>query len=179
MAKPALLATTRREALLLSMSAALAAGAPLNGLTEASTTLSPDAIATLRAYADILVPGAAAAGVTDFVSAMLASEDPMLFYKYMDFPMPVHSFYALGLNALNELSLQERKQPYAALDRAGMKTLAAALFDPKLEGWSGPPAILFYFCVKNDGLDVVYGAAAAYERLNIPYMPHIMPPAKW
>jgi hypothetical protein len=172
-------AATRREALLLGMGALLAGGTqfPSNALAEGA--LSSEAVATLRAYADVLVPGAANAGVTDFVAAMLASDDHMLFYKYMDFPLPPLKFYAAGLAALNEFSLKQKQRPYSALEQADMKALAGALLDPAVSGWGGPPAFLFYFCVRNDALDVVYGPAAAYERLNIPYMAHIIPPTNW
>jgi len=30
-----------------------------------------------------------------------------------------------------------------------------------------------------DGVDVVYGTVEGFERLGVPYMPHILPTARW
>ncbi len=111
---------------------------------------------TLTPTPSYLAPGEA--GITRFVSAMLASDDPMLFYKYLDVPLPPASFYAAGLAALDELSIRQKKRPYAGLSRGDMKAVAGAVLDPELEGWTGPPPFLFYLTVKNDAIDVVYGA---------------------
>jgi hypothetical protein len=173
---------TRREALLAGMGTAVLGGmtfnaGPANAVSPAS--LPANRVASLRAYADILVPGSGKAGVTEFVSAMLASDDPMLFYKYLDFPLPPAAFYTAGLAALDDLSMQRKQRPYSGLSRGDMKAIAEAVLDPNLKGWTGPPPFLFYLAVKNDAIDVVYGSVAAYDRLNIPYMPHILPPATW
>lgn len=173
---------TRRDALLAGVSSTVLAMMPFN--VELANAISPaallaDRLASLRAYADILVPGAGTAGIDRFVSAMLASDDPMLLYKYLDFPMPPAVFYAAGLAALDELSMRRKARPYSGLGRGDMKSIAAALLDPGLEGWTGPPPFLFYLAVKNDAIDVVYGSEAAYDRLKIPYMAHIVPPSAW
>jgi hypothetical protein len=173
---------TRRHALLAGMGAAVFGSipfqiAPANATSTAS--LPADRVASLRAYADILVPGAAKAGIAEFVSAMLASDDPMLFYKYLDFPLPPAAFYTAGLTALDDLSMRRKARPYSGLVPGDMKAIAVALLDPNLEGWTGPPPFLFYLAVKNDAVDVVYGSEAAYDGLNIPYMAHILPPSAW
>lgn len=173
---------TRRQALLAGLGTAFFSAVGLDaGLADAATpaSLPANLVASLHAYADTLVPGAGGAGITRFVSAMLASDDPMLFYKYLDVPLPPASFYAAGLAALDELSIRQKKRPYAGLSRGDMKAVAGAVLDPELEGWTGPPPFLFYLTVKNDAIDVVYGTEAAYDRLNIPYMAHILPPTTW
>jgi hypothetical protein len=173
---------TRREALLAGMGTAVFGNIPFTvkpANAASSAALPANRIASLRAYGDILVPGASNAGITEFVSAMLASDDPLLFYKYLDFPLAPAAFYTSGLVALDDLSIRRKKRPYAGLGRDDMKAIAGALLDPDLDGWSGPPPFLFYLAVKNDAIDVVYGSVAAYDRLNIPYMPHILPPTTW
>jgi len=47
------------------------------------------------------------------------------------------------------------------------------------KAWIGPPAALFYFVLRNDALDVVYGTEAGFAKLGIPYMAHIAPPTRW
>lgn len=173
---------TRRQALLAGISASVFSRMPF-GISSAdaatASSLPANRLATLRAYADTLVPGSASAGITDFVSAMLASDDPMLFYNHLDFPLPPMSFYTAGLAALDDLSILHKKRSYSTLSVSDMKEIAGTLLDPNLQGWTGPPPFLFYLTVKNDAIDVVYGTVAAYDRLNIPYMPHILPPSIW
>ena len=47
------------------------------------------------------------------------------------------------------------------------------------EGWSGPPSPFFYFVSRGDAVDVTYGTVEGFERLGIPYMPHIVPIKRW
>ena len=37
----------------------------------------------------------------------------------------------------------------------------------------------FYFVLRNDAVDVVYGTKDGIESLGIPYMAHIEPPSRW
>jgi hypothetical protein len=46
-------------------------------------------------------------------------------------------------------------------------------------GWRGPSAPLFYFALRSDAVDVVYGTIEGFRKLNVPYMPHIVPPRRW
>lgn len=46
--------------------------------------------------------------------------------------------------------------------------------------WTLPlPARLFYFALRSDAVDVVYGTVEGFQKLGIPYMPHIAPPRNW
>ena len=47
------------------------------------------------------------------------------------------------------------------------------------EDWSGPPSPFFYFVSRGDAIDVYYGTVEGFERLGIPYMPHIIPIKRW
>jgi hypothetical protein len=47
-------------------------------------------------------------------------------------------------------------------------------------GWAGGvPAPLFYFGLRSDAIDVVYGTVDGFAKLGIPYMPHILPTTAW
>lgn len=173
---------SRRHALIAGIGAAAFGATLFDGRCANAARPAPlpaNALITLRTYADILVPGAGAAGVADFVSAMLASDDPMHFYKYLDVPLAPAAFYTVGLTALDRLAMRHKKRRFPYLGRDDMKAIAGMVLDPKVEGWDGPPAFLFYFTVRNDALDVTYGSPAAYDRLGIPYMAHLLPPSAW
>jgi hypothetical protein len=47
------------------------------------------------------------------------------------------------------------------------------------DDWNGPPSPFFYFVTRTDAIDVYYGTVEGFERLGIPYMPHILPERKW
>ena len=49
----------------------------------------------------------------------------------------------------------------------------------KLDDWKGPPQRRIYGIFRDDGVDVVYGTVEGFERLGVPYMPHILPKARW
>ena len=57
--------------------------------------------------------------------------------------------------------------------------LQGAFTGKPFDAWSGPAAGLVYFVLRSDAVDVVYGTPAGFERLGVPYMAHILPPAGW
>src|SRR5215470_19580525 len=54
---------------------------------------SADEAATLEAFGDTLLPGAAEAGIAHYVDDQLGREDPLLFLKYVDFVGSYIDFY--------------------------------------------------------------------------------------
>lgn len=158
---------------LLSPQEARAKGEPLKVLTVLEGQ-------TLEAFGDVLLPGAAVAGITHFVDSQLASETPLLMLRYVDFPMPFQAFYQTGLAALEGLA----KARYAGasfydLTQPQQHALVLQIAQSVPEGWDGPPAQLFYFITRSDAVDVVYGTQEGFAKLDIPYMPHIAPERTW
>ena len=45
--------------------------------------------------------------------------------------------------------------------------------------WKGPPQGQIYGIFRDDAVDVVYGTVEGFERLGVPYMPHVLPTARW
>ena len=135
--------------------------------------------AALEAIGDTHLPGAAAAGVAHYVDDQLGRENPLLFLKYMDWTGAYVDFYTQGLDSLERYSAERDGVSFASANpdqrTARVRELAAAT----PAGWTGPPAPLFYFVARNDALDVYYGTAEGLKELQIPYMLHIVPPAKW
>lgn len=157
---------------LLSPARARAQGAPLAVLTVAEG-------ATLEALGDTLLPGAAEAGIANFVDAQLAKELPFLIYRYLDVPIPPADFYRGGLAALDAYAAASRGKVFVDLPDDLRAAVVGEIAKGDPEGWQGPPAGVVYFVVRADAVDVVYGTEAGFERLGLPYIPHIAPPERW
>lgn len=160
--------------LLLAPAQAQQRGLPLLRLGAAQA-------ATLAKFGDALLPGAGAAGIAHFVDQQLgaAPDECMLMLKYLPVAPPYASFYTAGLDALDALARSHHGAAFAACT-AGQKTaLIAPLLGGKVEGWSGPPAPLFYMAVRSDAVDVVYGSSDGAHALGLPTMEHIVPPRPW
>lgn len=151
----------------------------------ALSTLTTAEARSLEALGEALLPGAAAAGIAHFVDHHL-SVDPtqsLLMIRYMDMPPPYAPFYRGGLAALERLANARYGKTFADLDAAQAAELIRAISARQPEGWDdgpdSPPAPLFYFVVRSDAVDVVYGTAEGFEKLGIPYMAHIEPDSQW
>jgi hypothetical protein len=136
---------------------------------------------TMEAFAEVLLPGAAAAGVAHFVDQHLALSpaQTLLMIRYLDVPPPFLPFYAAGLAALDRLADRRHGVSFARLDPAAAEALVGEIIATDPEGWDGPPAPFFSFIVRADAVDVVYGTREGFERLGIPVMAHLEPPSEW
>ena len=141
--------------------------------------LSDDEVELIEAFGEALAPGARKNGIAHFVDQQLSinASDALLMIKYFNIRPPYIDFYRSGLTALNAYSRQLYKQPFNALDDSDTNTLIENISNATPNDWAGPPAPLFYLAVRSDAVDVVYGTVEGFERLGVPYMPHILPPA--
>lgn len=173
---------SRRAAIRLSIAGTLAGGLTFGcgkSSSQAEQALTVDERETLGAVADTLVPSSAAAGVADFVAAMLAEPDPRLCYRFVSFPIPPRAFYKLALASFDDLSHAMMGRPLNALPPSERLRVVEKLVQPNVNGWKGPPTTLVYFVLRSDAIDALYGVQEAYTRLDIPYMAHIEPPRPW
>ncbi len=134
---------------------------------------------TLDALGDTLLPGAAEAGIARYVDDQLGRPVPLLFLKYMDYPGSLVEFYKTGLHALDEISESRYGRRFADLPAEQQSALVRDLSQKTPPGWNGPPAPLFYFVTRNDAADVYYGTQQGFEKLGVPYLALIQPPANW
>lgn len=143
--------------------------------------LSDAEVSTLDALGEILLPGSAAAGLSHFIDHQLgtSAEDQLLMIKYLGVSPPFAPFYQGGLAALNELSATHGSLPFAELTHEVQTELVGQFAQANPGGWQGPPSPFFYFVLRNDAVDVVYGTKDGVESLGIPYMAHIEPPSRW
>ncbi len=159
---------------LLSPREAFAQGLPLKVLTA-------DERAALEALGDTLLPGAKDAGLAHYIDQQL-SVDPseaLLIARGVGVMPPYVNFYRAGLAALDQSSLKLHGAKFAALAPEKRNEFVEQFRQNNPEGWSGPPSPFFYFVSRADAVDVYYGTVEGFERLGIPYMPHISPLRRW
>ena len=144
-------------------------------------TLDAGTVAVLDAFGDILLPGSSAAGLSHYIDHQLSGNaaDSMLMIKYLGIPAPFTGFYKSGLRATDALAHAVYGKTFPGLSNEQASALVTKMSGGQVEGWQGPPAGLFYFVLRNDAVDVVYGTRAGFEQLGVPYMAHIEPPSRW
>ena len=87
---------------------------------------------------------------------------------------------AKALAALDAASRAQYHAIFASLNPDQRQRLVRHMVDSTPPGWSGIiPAPLFYFALRSDAVDVVYGTVEGFRKLDIPYMPHILPARRW
>jgi hypothetical protein len=146
------------------------------------TTLSVAEATLLAAFADHILPGAAAAGVAHFVDHQLGvdPQECLLMCKYFpEIKAPFDVFYKGGIAALRQAVSKQYETSFDDLTIAQKNAVTDSLWKGVVTNWSGPPPPLFYMMVRSDAVDVVYGTKDGFDELNIPYMAHIMPKEKW
>lgn len=140
-------------------------------------TLSEDEAVALEALGEVLLPGASAAGIAQFVDHHISVPAPnsLLTVRYLDVPPPYAGFYKGGLAALDALA-GGRFVDLAPAKAVELVTLISRTVPP---GWRGPPAPMLYFAVRSDAVDVVYGTSEGIASLGVPTMEHLLPETKW
>lgn len=138
-------------------------------------------VKTLEALGEILLPGSAAAGLAHFIDVQLSGPalDGMLMIKYLGLNPPFTDFYKSGLAGVESAARAQYSKALGDLAAKDAHALVAGMAKGEIAGWSGPPAPLFFFVLRNDAVDVSYGTVAGFESLNVPYMPHIPPATRW
>lgn len=170
----ALVFSVQGTTLTLSPREAQAAGLPMQVLT-------PPEKAALEAFGDVLLPGARDAGISAYVDHQLAGDpdDCLLVARSLSVSPPYHPFYAAGLAGLDAACRKAHQKPFAELASDQQIAFVRAMSQKNPEGWQGPPSPFFYFVVRNDATDVVYGTVDGFAKLGVPYMPHILPEKRW
>jgi hypothetical protein len=143
--------------------------------------LDAEAVRTLEALGETLLPGSVLSGVAHYVDHQLAADpsDSLLMIKYLRVDPPYVDFYRSALAAARTASLQRFGAAPAELDLQRRTTLLKQMAAGQLEGWSGPPAPLVCFVLRSDAVDAMYGTPSGFEMLEVPYMAHIAPPKPW
>ena len=143
--------------------------------------LSASEAATLEKIGEVLVPGSAAAGLIHFIDHQLGAPpaEQLLMIRYLGVPAPFVDFYRAGAAAANAAAGTLFGRSVPELNADDLANLVANLAAGEVAGWEGPPAGFFYFVLRSDAVDVVYGTQAGFAALDVPYAAHIEPPSRW
>jgi hypothetical protein len=145
-------------------------------------TLSADEVKAVEALGEILLPGSPKAGLAHYLDHQLSGDpaDSMLMIKYLRVPAPFADFYRGGLKATSAAAgAVAPGKTFAELSPAQATDLVARMSAGQLTPWEGPPAAFFYFVLRSDAVDVMYGTKEGFAALGVPYMAHIEPPSRW
>jgi hypothetical protein len=145
-------------------------------------TLSADHAATLDAMGETLVPGAKAAGITNFVDQQLSirAEEALLEARITNVRPPYANFYRAALGAIDGASQAKYGgRGFAQLTAGEQHDFVDLMRQNKLDNWKGPGAPFVYFLLRTDAVDVVYGTMDGYAQLGVPYQAHIAPTKSW
>jgi hypothetical protein len=144
-------------------------------------TLTPDQGATLDAIGEALVPGAKAAGITNYVDLQISvpPEQSLLQARILNVRPPFANLYRAALGAIDGASTKTKGKKFAELTPDEQHDFVDAMRQNKIEGWQGAPGPFVYNVLRGDAVDVVYATMDGYAMLGVPYMPHIAPTKKW
>jgi len=135
--------------------------------------------AILSAMGNILLPGAAEAGLVAFVEHNLSLDNPRLFLKYRDLPIDPVAFYQDALDAIDELAIRRNQTGFTMLSEPQQCAIVDLLIEGDPPDWHGPPANDVFTVLRMDAFDVLYGTPAGYERLDLQQHVHIAPERPW
>ena len=142
-----------------------------------SGSLEPSEKVAIDALCEVLLPGAGASGVARYMDNQLGRPLPLLFLRYMYYPISFSQFYKQGLRSLQRESLSRFGCRFEKGTPEQQKTLIQDISQSSPPGWSGPPAPLFYFVLRNDTVDVFYGTPTGFQKLGLPYAALLNPPS--
>jgi Gluconate 2-dehydrogenase subunit 3 len=144
-------------------------------------TLTPDQGATLDAAGEALVPGAKAAGISNYVDHQISvpPEESLLQARILNVRPPFANLYRAALGAIDGASNKTKGKKFAELSPDELHDFIDAMRQNKIDGWQGPPGPFVYNVLRSDAVDVVYATMDGYAMLGVPYMPHIAPTKKW
>jgi hypothetical protein len=136
---------------------------------------------TIEALGEALVPGAKQAGVAHFIDQQVAAPpgEALLEARQLNVKPPFVNFYRAAIAAVDKAAEARSARKFAALSASEQHDFIDAMRQNKVDGWQGPAGGFVYTVLRNDALDVVYGTMEGYERLGVPYMPHIAPDRRW
>jgi hypothetical protein len=144
-------------------------------------TLTPEQAAALGAMGEALVPGAKAAGITNFVDQQLSipAEEALLQARILNVRPPFANFYRAALGAIDGAADKTRGRKFAQLSPDEQRDFVNLMRQNKIDGWQGPSGPFVYAVLRSDAVDVVYATMEGYAALGVPYMPHIAPTKRW
>ncbi len=143
--------------------------------------LSAAEVSAIEVLGEALLPGSAERGLAHYIDHQLNApqHENMLMIRYLGVPPPFTPFYQAGLVASATASTNLFSADLQHLDDGQSREFIGKMASGDVGDWQGPPAAFFYFVLRADAVDVVYGTQRGFEELGIPYAAHIEPPSRW
>ena len=143
--------------------------------------LTPQEVQVLEAVGETLALGAREQGVAHFIDqqCLVAPQEALLTLRLAGANPPFIEFYRAALAEVNRQSRSQHNAMFPALNGPDRHAFIDRMRLSALPDWNGPPQGLVYAVLRADAVDVVYGTVAGFERLAVPYMPHIPPAEGW
>jgi gluconate 2-dehydrogenase subunit 3-like protein len=159
---------------MLAPSEARAQGVPLKVLNAGEAK-------SLEAVSEALVPGARQAGVAHFIDQQCSvpPHEALLSARIGNVSPPFANFYRAALTEIDRQCGAKHGKPFAEITAAEQNEFIGQMRQGRHADWKGPPQQRIYAILRDDGVDVVYGTVEGFERLGVPYMPHILPKTRW
>lgn len=157
--------------------------APREARTQgvAPRLLSPGEVTCLESVGECLVPGAREEGIAHFIDQQCSGPPhaALLGLRFTNAPPPFIGFYKSALGEIERQSMLRHAKAFASVSAEERHAFVDLMRQGRLADWSGPPQGLVYRILRDDAVDVVYGTVAGFDRLEVPYMPHIAPTERW
>jgi hypothetical protein len=159
---------------LLTPEQAHAQGVPLKVLSAAEAK-------SLEAGSETLVPGARDAGIANFIDQQCSvpPHEALLTLRIANARPPFVNFYRAALTEIDRQCTSQHGKSFAEMSAAEQREFINDMRQNKHAEWKGPPQGQIYGIFRDDAVDVVYGTVEGFERLGVPYMPHVLPTARW
>src|SRR4051812_597269 len=151
-----------------------AQGVPLKILSAAEAK-------SLEAVSETLVPGARDAGIANFIDQQCSvpPNEALLTLRIANARPPFVNFYRAALTEIDRQCNAQHSKVFADLSAAEQREFINLVRQGKPADGRGPPQGQIYGIFRDDAVDVVYGTVEGFERLGVPYMPHVLPKARW
>ena len=144
--------------------------------------LTPAEAETLETVGAVLALGARQAGIAHFVDQQLTVPPghALFFLRVTEFRPPYVDFYRDTLAALESSAQTMHSRRLRDFSEAEKLEFVELLSRQEIESWDAKASqALVYSVLRNDAVDVVYGTVEGFDRIGVPYLPHILPPRKW
>ena len=147
----------------------------------ALTSLTPNEAALMEAVGETLAVGARVAGIANFIDQQCSfpPQEALLGLRMAGASPPFVAFYRAALAEIDRQSRTQSGAAFTAMAPPDQRALIDRMRRADLPDWRGPSQPLVFNVLRGDAVDVVYGTIEGFDRLGVPYMPHIPPAARW
>jgi hypothetical protein len=109
----------------------------------------------------------------------VAPGDSLLSIKYLDILPPWKNFYQFAVAWFEDSSARLFSRRVWELSEQDTGNLIEMARDSRKVSSDKHAPSLFYFVLRADAIDVVYGTEQGFAELQLPYLAHVAPSMRW